>query len=185
MGKKPPKISLKITRPTKLQTLMAAIRRILTPVRIFFSGLLLLGGLVVFWPRISVDPSSMFDSRNPFQSTFQVKNDGFFICYSIESTVNLKKVNLPGITFHGGGISGAPGLEEISRLCPNDRSDISLKNTLSSPPFSIISAELYIDLAYKPTWLTWLPYNFHDSYRFKAERTAQGDYFWRRLFTDK
>ena len=75
--------------------------------------------------------------------------------------------------------------ENIDRLCPNDSSTISLQKTFKLPPNFVHYAEIYIDLSYKPTWLTWLPFNFNDSYRFKADRTINGNYFWQKFFNDK
>lgn len=181
MAKKHPKKSSKKVSRQVSRSLKDILRHIRLSVILVLSCLGILANVVVFWPRISVDPSVMFDSRNPFQSTFLVKNDGYLFCYSVHYSLNAKKVELTGHNVLSNiGLSGFD--DDIDSLCPNDSSTISLKHTIGAPPYSIESAEIYIDLLYKPLWL---PFSFHNSYRFKADKMANGDYFWKKTFNDK
>jgi hypothetical protein len=138
--------------------------------------------LVVFWPRFSVERDEILDPQKPFSSSFLVKNDGYGFCYPISYSVGFKDV----VFFGGGGISNI-GLsrpdEDIPALCPNKSSTISLERFLVAPPSSIKSAEIYIDLSYKPSWVPSFFERFlHDSFRFKVARKENGDYVWQKFF---
>jgi hypothetical protein len=141
--------------------------------------------LIAFWPRLSVDCGESLDSQNPFKTSFVVKNEGYVFCYPVHYSLAIKKVELENnINLIDIGITGFD--EDIPKLCPNDSSTFSLQRTIAIPPNFLKSAEIYIDLSYKPSWLpSWLNNIFQDSYRFKVARKANGDYVWQKYYTNK
>jgi hypothetical protein len=141
--------------------------------------------LIIFWPRLSVDRGEDLDSQNPFKTSFVVNNDGYIFCYPIHYSLAIKKVELENnINLINVGISGFD--EDIPKLCPNNSSTLSLQRTLAIPPNFLKSAEIYIDLFYKPLWIpSFFDPIFKDSYRFKVAKKASGDYVWQKYYTDK
>lgn len=136
---------------------------------------------VVFWPRISVDTGEALDPRNPFSIPFMVKNDGYLLSYSIHHSLSIKNIELKNkIIFNGGEMSGFD--EDIPKLRPNNSSAISIQRTIGVAPDFVESAEIYIDLSYKTSWI---PHTFKDSYRFKMARKSNGDYVWQKKYDDK
>lgn len=141
--------------------------------------------MIIFWPRLSVDRGEDLDSRNPFKTSFVVNNNGYVFCYPIHYSLAIKKVELENnINLTNVGMTGFD--EDIPKLCPNNSSTLSLQRTLAIPPNFLKSAEIYIDLLYKPSWIpSFLETMFKDSYRFKVARKANGDYVWQKYYTDK
>jgi hypothetical protein len=138
--------------------------------------------LVIFCPRFLVERDDVLDPSKPFSSAFLIKNDGYGFCYPVSYSVGFEDV----VLFDGGGISGINSMcqdEHIPRLCPNKSSTISLERFLVTPANSIKSAEIYINLNYKPSWAPPIFGRFfRDSFRFKVSRKANGDYVWQKFF---
>ena len=138
--------------------------------------------LVVFWPRLSVDRDEILDPRKPFSSTFLVKNDGYGFCYPVHYSVTYNKI----VTLGGGQIKniGIDGFgEDIPKLCPNKSSTISIERFLVVPPNSIKSADMNIDIQYKPSWMpSFFNRFFQDSFKFKVARKENGDYVWQKYY---
>ena len=128
-----------------------------------------------FCPKISVAPSSAWDSSNPIQSTFTIKNDSNLICYAITSDFG------SNITVHSNAVLGAP-VSVIPKLCPNESSTISIEKIITTSPNAIDEAEVYINLTYHPTFISiTLP---KKSYRFRARKTPSG-YIWEPLYMNR
>lgn len=143
----------------------------------------ILSSLAVFFPRLSVEPVMTFDSTNPLQSSFLIKNDGYFECYSVAYSVDFKRLDLSGdFAFDGTGMMGSG--QEIPQLCPNDSSTISIEKTATIRPNAIDSAEIYITLTYKPDKPVPIPFRFSDSFRFKTRKISSG-YVWERFYKNK
>ena len=128
-----------------------------------------------FKPKIIVVTSAAWDLSNPIQASFTIKNESNFICYTIKSDLDYKLTVNKDATLH------APEESIIPKLCPNDGHTISIEKFLTTSPNAIEDAEVYINLAYCPTFLH---VNFCDSYRFKARKTPSG-YIWESLYLDR
>jgi hypothetical protein len=133
------------------------------------------------YPRVSVHPSSILNPNDPFQTPFILKNDGYLPIHDIHHSISLESVEV-GQTLR----RVYSGVDEthIPRLAPSRSSTISLKPFIdllkqtvgiSLPPKSVTSAEIYIDVSYRP-YLT--PYTFTDRIRFKADISSTGEYVW-------
>jgi hypothetical protein len=128
-----------------------------------------------FWPKFSVAPSSAWDSSNPIQSTFTIKNDSNIGCYKVTSNFG------SNITIHGNAVLGAP-ISLIPKLCPSESSTISIEKIITTSANAIDEAEVYINLTYRPTII---PIKFSaKSYRFKARKTPSG-YIWEPMYMDR
>jgi hypothetical protein len=70
--------------------------RLVTSIWFYFVALAtvfgLIGGYILFVPRLSVSTSTALDVDNPFSTSFAVSNDGHFSLYSIRYECNLNKV---------------------------------------------------------------------------------------------
>jgi hypothetical protein len=160
---------------------------------ILFSAVTLALSLLVLWPRLSVDPGEMLNDRKPFTTSFVVANDGYLFCYPVRFSLSVKQMNLQNnINFTNDEFSGFE--RDIPTLCPNDKSSLPLGRTLDMPPNFVESAEIYIEISYKPSWIpVWIPSwvqvklnsFFSDSYRFKTARKVNGEYIWQRYYKDK
>ncbi|MDD5435490.1 MAG: hypothetical protein PH343_08680 [Nitrospira sp.] len=128
-----------------------------------------------FWPKFSVVPSSAWDSSNPIQSTFTIKNDSNFGCYEVTSNFG------SNITVHSNAVLGAP-VSIIPRLCPPESSTISIEKIITTSANAIDEAEVYINLTYRTTFI---PITFPTkSFRFKARKTPSG-YIWEPMYMDR
>lgn len=142
----------------------------------FFTALILLVGLYIYWPNILVVPSSSWDSSNPLQSSFEIKNESSLFCYKVVYTIG------SSITVSSDAVLGVPEESVIPELCKNEGHTISIEKILSTSPNSIDNAEVYINLTYRPTFA---PITFpKKSFRFKARKTSTG-YIWERMYMDR
>lgn len=143
-----------------------------------------LTSLIIFWPRLSIDQGEIIDPKNPFKTSFVIKNDGYVFCYPVHYSLSFKKVELKGLSIIGVEMEGFD--EDIPRLCPNDSSTFSLRRTIDMPANFVQAAEIYIDLSYKPQWLpVRFSRIFSSSHRFKVTQKENGDYIWQKYFADK
>lgn len=139
-----------------------------------------LGFLFLVYPRISVYPGESLDPHNPLKTPFIIKNDGYLPVRDIKYSLFLKDVHLkPGIYFKDLILKKASS--QIPILRPNRSSIISIKHHLATPK-SVKSAEIYIDLSYKPYLI---PYMFTEHIRFKTEMDTSGKYLWLEYYSER
>jgi len=131
------------------------------------------GFLFLVYPRISVYPGTSLNLRNPFQTPFMIKNDGYLPLYSIKYSLIAEKMELVnGSTFtNSGGTTG----NIIGKLSPNKSSALFMNRIFSMPPDSVKYAHIFVHVTYKPYLV---PFTFTESIRFKTERKTNGEYVW-------
>jgi hypothetical protein len=139
------------TIPTKNLPKTGLIHRLLSHAKYFYAALGVLITVHFFWPRISVSPSVAWDSSNPIQSTFTIKNDSNIMCYAIKYDIGTGLTVHSDLTFNGPEMSGVG--QEIPKLCPNEGSTISIEKIVTTSPNAIDEAEIYINLTYSPTFI--------------------------------
>src|SRR3989338_573348 len=88
-----------------------------------------------FYPKFSVAPSSAWDSSNPIQSTFIIKNDSNLGCYNVTSDYG------SNISIHSDAVLGAP-VSLIPNLCPNESSTVSIEKIITTSPNAIDDADV-------------------------------------------
>lgn len=132
-----------------------------------------------FWPHIYPEYSVSWDSTNPLQSTFKIKNDSNIMCYDINYDFGTNLSVHSDVTFNGPDKSGIG--QYIPDLCPSKSSTISIEKILTTSANAIDEAEVYINLSYRPTFI---PIKFPTkSFRFKARKTPSG-YIWEPMYMD-
>ena len=139
--------------------------------------------LFLAYPRVSVYPGKTLNPNDPFQTPFILKNDGYLPINEIHYSLSLENVGFG----QGNTLPRAySGINEtlIPSLAPNRSSTVSLEPFIDLlkqsfgivlPPRSVTSAQIYIDLSYRPYLI---PYNFTDRIRFKTGIGGTGEYVW-------
>ena len=164
-------------------------RQLILPVKKVFTSLLfwlifsitVASFLFLAYPRVSVYPDKTLNRDDPFQTPFILKNDGYLPTDDIHHSLSLENIEVGQTLQH---VYSGVNETHIPRLGPNRSSTISLKpftdllkQTIGIvlPPKSVKSADIYIDLSYRPYLI---PYTFTDRIRFKADISSTGEYVW-------
>jgi hypothetical protein len=139
------------------------------------------GFLFLAYPRVSVRPGSILNPNDPFQTPFILSNEGYLPIDDIRHSLSLERIEIGQTLQH---VYSGVDETRIPRLARNRSSTIPLKPFIdllkqtvgiSLPPKSITSAEIYIDLSYRPYLI---PYTLTDRIRFKANISGTGEYVW-------
>lgn len=118
-----------------------------------------IGGLLsylIFIPRISLQPSSSLDPRNPFSAPFILENRGQFSIYEIKTKTKLLNV----VDSRNNSIVNSflvSSVNDSSRLTPDTQTalNISIDNFIAGLGIPYKEAVIEIIVEYKPFLLHW------------------------------
>lgn len=181
-----------IIRNSLLKRIISVLFKLVNPVWILISCLVLIGGLDFYWPKFTIKYNNSWNVNDPFKSTFEIKNEGNFLCYETKYIVEPNKFKINSdVTINGQLIFDKKNY--VPRLCPNESTTISIENIVKAAPRSIDYFEIYFVLDYRPVFIKYLlnlprfmlkPFIFKDTYRFSVRKVDSG-YIWERLYLDK
>ena len=137
--------------------------------------------LFLVYPRISIEPGESLDPYKPFETSFIIKNDGYWPLINIDYNLNIDNMeDYNRNRFTNVTIMGMS--DKIAKLKANESSTIFIRRAVSAPPGFIKYAEVYIRTTYRPYLI---PVTFTENRRFKTDRKSDGQYVWFKYFSEK
>lgn len=151
--------------------------------KIFWEALALISFLIAiltFYPKTSVDPGESTNPYDPFRTPLIIKNEGRLPIWDIECEfMNDSITTISGMQIKDNVIKFT---EKFPRLNSNKSlpiflTEYSYKIPRAFPllPNEIKSAEISINITYKPFWLLL---TLSDKTRFRLIRKQNGEYRW-------
>lgn len=142
---------------------------------------LVVGYLVLWPPRLLVEPLGPFDSSDPLSATFLIKNGWLLSLRDVVPFVGVCTFDVaPGFRVQGncadrGAARFVMPFWKSRDLDVDDRFTIALADVLNTPAASFAGGDITVGARFKP-WL-WPRYT-ERMFRFVAKKQRDGKYVW-------
>ena len=145
-------------------------------------GLLLaLVGLIVFWPRLTVESSGPVDPANPLSSAFTITNTGFIKLSDVDVSFGMGQMGFGGVALRPNFVPTFTALQTMREwsghsLARDEAYTVTLSDFVNGGgPEPLTGADIAIVVQFKPWFLPW---KCEEGRRFVTKKQTDGRLYW-------
>jgi hypothetical protein len=142
-------------------------------------------GLLIFWPRMTVDPGGDLDVVGRKMS-FKVTNTGFTTLHEVQPILGLCQIAFGGKLdpkYQCGGPLGSkllPAMLKIGTLTMDEKQSFRFDDGFQNTPNEPFAADISVIIRYEPAYLSWLclALTCEKEFRFETRDEQGGKISW-------